>query len=236
LLDRVPPDAVVSVQSDLLPHLAHRREIYVYPDNLDRVEYAIVDLQSNPYPFRDSANLNHSLQNLLAETTFDLWIEADGYYIFRRTDELRISHPRQEVLNDEIALLGFDLAATDDRREFHSLASPFHLVPGQTVRLILYWDSLADVQDEYAVFVHLLDAGGRLVGQHDGLPANGYRATSWWGPDWLVRDRHSFALDPSATPGTATLLVGMYNPYTSRRLTTDDGRDAIVLAEIAIGP
>jgi len=236
LLDRVPADAVVSAQSDLLPHLAHRTQIYVYPDNLDKVEYAIVDLQSNPYPFSRAARLNDSLQNLLADTTFDLWIEADGYYILRRADELRIPHPRQEVLNDEIALLGFDLAGTDGRGEFHALQSPFHLAPGQTVRLTLYWDSLADVQDEYAVFVHLLDANGRLVGQHDSLPANGYRATSWWGPDWLVRDYHYFAVDPSAAHGTATLVVGMYSPYTSRRLTTDDGRDAIAMAEITIGP
>jgi len=234
LLDRVPPNAAVSVQSDLLPHLAHRTEIYVYPDNLDKVEYAIVDLQSNPYPFRSSAKLNDSLQNLLAGTAFDLWIEADDYYVLRRADELRIPYPRQEVLNGEIALLGFDLAGADDRGEFHALERPYRLVAGQTVRLTLYWDSLADVQDEYAVFVHILDAGGRVIGQHDSLPANGYRATSWWGPDWLVRDHHYLTVDPAAAPGPARLVVGMYSPYTSRRLTTEDGHSEIVLAEMII--
>lgn len=236
LLDRVPPNAVVSAQSDLLPHLSHRREICVYPDNLDKAEYVIVDVQSNPYPFADSADLNHSLQNLLADTEFDLWIEADGYYFLRRADGLCIQHPRQEALNDEIALLGFDLAVADDRGEFLPLEDPFHLAPGQTVRLTLYWDSLVEVQDEYAVFVHLLDATGWVVGQHDGLPANGYRATSWWRPDWLVRDHHYFTIDTSAAPGTATLLVGMYSPYTSQRLTTEDGRDAFSLTEVILGP
>ena len=236
LLSRVPSDAVVAAQSDLLPHLAHRKEIYVYPDNLDRVEYVIVDVQSNPYPFSDSAHLNDSLQNLLADTEFDLWVEADGYYILHRADELRIRHPRQEVLHDEIALLGFDLAVADDRGEFHPLESPFRLTPGQTVRLTLYWDSLADVRDEYAVFVHFFDANGQIVGQHDSLPANGYRATSWWGPDWLIRDHHYFAIDALASPGTATLLVGMYSPYTTQRLTTRDGHDAIVLTEITLDP
>lgn len=104
------------------------------------------------------------------------------------------------------------------------------------MRLTLYWDSLADIQDEYAVFVHLVDASGRVVGQHDGLPANGYRATSWWGPDWLVRDHHYFVVDTLAAPGTTTLLVGMYSPYTSQRLITNDGRDALVLTEITIAP
>jgi len=236
LLRRVPPDVAVAAQSDLLPHLAHRSEIYVFPDNLDKVEYVVVDVQSNPYPFSSSIDLNHSLQNLLADTTFDLWVEADGYYFFRRSDELQISHPRREVLNGEIVLLGYDLAAADDRGEYHLLASPFRLRPGQSVRLALYWDSLTDVKDEYAVFVHLFDASGQMVGQHDSLPANGYRATSWWGPDWLVRDYHYFAVDDPASPGAARLLVGMYSPYTAQRLTTGDGRDAVVLAEIVIAP
>ena len=235
LLDRVPDDAAISVQSDLLPHLAHRQEIYVYPDHLDKAEYAIVDVQSNPYPFTDSKQLNHSLQNLLADTQFDLWIEADGYYLLRRTGELQIQNPHREVLNGEIALLGFDLAAADDRGEFHSLEEPFRLAAGQTVRLTLYWDSLAKVRDEYSVFVHLVDAAGQTIGQHDSSPANGYRATSWWEADWLVRDNHYFTLDIQTAPGSARLLVGMYNTYTSERLTIDDGQDVITLADIILG-
>jgi uncharacterized membrane protein len=236
LLSRVPSDAVVTAQSDLLPHLSQRPEIYVYPDNLDKAEYVVVDLQSNPYPFSSSKKLNDSLQNLLADTEFDLWAQVDGYYLLRRSDELLISHPRQEVLNDEIAFLGYDLAVADDRGEFRALESSTHLSPGQTVRLTLYWDSLADVKDEYAVFVHLIDANGQLAGQHDSLPANGYRATSWWGPDWLVRDYHYFAVDASASAGRAALQVGIYSPYTAQRLTTRDGRDTIALAEITIAP
>jgi uncharacterized membrane protein len=97
LLDRVPANAVVSAQSDLLPHLAHRREIYVYPDNLDKVEYAIVDLQSNPYPFSRSARLNDSLQNLLADTTAIVDLQSNPYPFSRSA---RLNDSLQNLLAD----------------------------------------------------------------------------------------------------------------------------------------
>lgn len=236
LLARIPPDAPISAQSDLLPHLAHRQEIHVYPDNLDRVDYVLVDLTSNPYPFPNAEELNHSLQNLLADTAFEIWVEADGYTILRRAGELSIQHPRREVLDGQIALLGFDLAAADERGEFQPLAEPASLKPGQNVRLTLHWEGLADVEEEFAVFVHLVGPDGRVIGQHDGLPANGYRATSWWEAGWQVRDLHYFQVDPAAPAGPARLRVGMYSPYTARRLLTAGGRDAIDLGDIQIIP
>jgi len=236
LLKRLPRDASLSVQSDLLPHLAHRQEVYLYPRKVDQVDYVVVDLQGNPYPLRNHTELRDSLFNLLADTDLELWVEGADYYILRRTDGLAIQHPLRAELNGEIALVGFDLAAADERGEFHPLAPPFHLRPGQVVRVALYWDSLVVVDGEYAVFVHLLDRDGWTVGQHDGVPANGYRATSWWGPDWFVRDYHYFSIDGAAPPGPATLVVGMYRRDTLERLTTDAGQDAVLLADVLLGP
>jgi len=236
LLDRIPADGSVSAQSDLVPHLTHRDQIYLYPRKLDTVDYVLVDLHSNPYPLRNSLELKDSLFNLLAETDFELWVEADGYYLLRQAEGPSPQHAQRVVLGGKIALLGFDLAAADARGVYEPLAPPFRLAPGQPVRVTLYWESLDDVEKEYAAFVHLAGADGWLNGQHDGVPANSYRATSWWETGWRVRDIHYFTVDPGAAAGPARLMAGMYERGTLDRLLTEEGQDAILLAEVQVGP
>ena len=49
LIARIPPGAVVSAQSDLLPHLSHRPKIYLFP-TVEDAEYVLLDGQGNTYP------------------------------------------------------------------------------------------------------------------------------------------------------------------------------------------
>jgi hypothetical protein len=68
------------------------------------------------------------------------------------------------------------------------------------------------------VFVHLLDADGRLVAQHDGPPMEGrYPATAWL-PGDVVPDVHRIALGPDTPAGTYQLQVGMYGWPSLERL------------------
>jgi hypothetical protein len=73
------------------------------------------------------------------------------------------------------------------------------------------------------VFVHLLDADGRLVAQHDGPPMEGrYPATAWL-PGDVVPDVHRITLGPDTPAGTYQLQVGMYGwPSLERLLIWDE--------------
>ncbi len=246
ILTRVPPGASVSAQDALVPHLSHREEIYLYPHRMDEAQYVALDTRSRYYPLTPDP-YEMELQKLLANPNYSILAEADGYFLFQQSDGPRIKHLLEAELGQGIALLGFDIAAQDERGEYISQSLPLQVSPGQTIRLSLYWQSVAEMDTDYTVFTHLLDDEGRIVGQHDGLPGNGFRLTeiwqpaifkltSRWQPGQVVRDVHYLSLSPDCKPSRGTLEVGMYNLWTDQRLSTANGEDHLILTQVIIGP
>ncbi|MCD6285116.1 MAG: hypothetical protein J7M39_04290, partial [Anaerolineae bacterium] len=86
----------------------------------------------------------------------------------------------------------------------------------------LYWSAVATPASDYTVFVHLVDADGRLVAQHDGDPLSGAYPTSWWTAGEIVGDVHTLPA-PSPEDGGVVLYVGMYDAQTGERLAVIDG-------------
>jgi len=245
ILARVPPNASVSAQDALVPHLSHREEIYLYPRRADEAQYIVLDTRSRYYPLTPDS-YEREFQEILANPNYRILTEADGYFLFQRTDEPLIENPLEARLGQGIALLGFDIAVKDERGEFVSQSLSPRVSSGQTIRLSLYWHSVAEVDTDYTVFTHLLDDEGRIVGQHDGLPGNGFRLTeiwqpaifkltSRWQPGEIVRDVHYLSLSPDCKPGAGTLEVGMYNLWTGQRLSTANGEDHLILTQVIIG-
>jgi hypothetical protein len=100
---------------------------------------------------------------------------------------------------------------------------------GEEVVLTLYWQAITSVAGDYTVFTHILDADGRLIGQHDGPPADGRRPVSSWLPGELIADTHAMAFRDRAYTGPATVEVGLYDPQTGQRLLMPNGDDAFKL-------
>lgn len=93
--------------------------------------------------------------------------------------------------------------------------------------LTLTWQAHGPLDKDYSVFVHLLDATGNKIAQHDGAPAGGARPTHTWRPGEVIRDRHGLQMPPGAT--AKAVLIGLYGPD-GRRLATEEGPDAIRLS------
>ena len=49
LMAQIPPEASVSAQDELLPHLSHRREIYLFP-TIEDADYILMDRLGSTYP------------------------------------------------------------------------------------------------------------------------------------------------------------------------------------------
>jgi 4-amino-4-deoxy-L-arabinose transferase-like glycosyltransferase len=130
-----------------------------------------------------------------------------------------------------VELVGYDLPA-----------GPW--TPGDVLPLTLFWRAGAPPAEDYQVFVHLLDANGRLVAQNDAAPAAGLRPTSGWQPGELVADPHGVLLRGSAeelAPGEYGLYVGMYLPASGERLAVaggpgEAGGDSLLLATVQVAP
>jgi hypothetical protein len=96
------------------------------------------------------------------------------------------------------------------------------LAPGDTLTVVLVWESDGEVQGNYKVFCHVLSASGELVAQRDGLPLYGVRPTPGWRAGELIEDSYEILLDGDLAPGQYELSVGMYDAETMERLPARD--------------
>ena len=106
---------------------------------------------------------------------------------------------------DNIRLLGYKLDA--------SLVES-----GEPVRLVLYWQALAEIEREYTVFVHILDASGQLVAQRDSMPRDNMLPTTHWLAGRVIDDPHLLPLPQGIEPGRYRVAVGLYHWVTGERL------------------
>lgn len=104
---------------------------------------------------------------------------------------------------------------------------------GQTVRLQLAWQAVAEMETSYRVFVHLVGADGRLLAQSDGEPAGWTRPTTGWAVGEVIIDGREVNVPADAVPGEYELRVGLYVTGGSR-LLTPTGDDAIVLGTVVV--
>lgn len=85
LLGLIPPDASVSAQSDLVPHISHRRYIYMYPYHGTNADYIFLDVTGNLYPYVDRAGTYyHIVSQLLGSGAYHVVAATDGYLLLAK--------------------------------------------------------------------------------------------------------------------------------------------------------
>ena len=114
-------------------------------------------------------------------------------------------NPVRFNFEDRIALVGYEL----DRRAAR---------PGEALHLTLYWEALAEMEENYTVFTHVLGEGARIWAQRDSWPQGGRLPTSAWHRGQIVEDHYELVLDPETPIGVYELEIGWYLAETGRRL------------------
>lgn len=108
---------------------------------------------------------------------------------------------------------------------------------GGTLNVTVYWQSIARSDQDYTVFVHLLDAEGNLRAQLDTPPRGGAYPTTLWEVGEIVRDDYALALPRDLAPGKYHLAIGMYAYPSLVRLPVQDAYgqsagDHVIFADI----
>jgi uncharacterized membrane protein len=100
---------------------------------------------------------------------------------------------------------------------------------GSSLAVVLAWQAEAPIERDYAVFVHLLAADGRIVSQSDAQPHwGGDWPTSRWVPGERVLDGHRLVVPPAIPPGPYQVHVGLYSwPALERLQVLDASGEAI---------
>ncbi len=114
------------------------------------------------------------------------------------------THPLDYRLGEAIRLVGYDLTGGVEA--------------GGLLTVTLYWRADGAPGEDYRVFVHLLDARGEIVTQHDGPPHWGRYPTWAWQRGDVVPDEHVLSVPAATAGGPFSLAVGMYRPDTLERL------------------
>ncbi|MDE3075401.1 MAG: glycosyltransferase family 39 protein [Chloroflexota bacterium] len=117
--------------------------------------------------------------------------------------------------------------------ELASATFPTAVAAGDPVDLTLTWRAAARPGKDYSVFVHLLNAGGSTVAQHDGWPAAGTRPTTGWRPGESIADRHGLLVPLGTSAGTYKLEVGLYDAG-GQRLQLADGASSASIGEVQV--
>jgi hypothetical protein len=107
--------------------------------------------------------------------------------------------------DDQMLLLDYDVAQTE-------------LHPGDVMDVTIHWQGLADMSEDYTIFVHLLGPDGLSHGQVDVWPHDGTYPTSEWPIGEVIADTYRVPLDAGAPPGAYRIEVGVYLLRTMGRL------------------
>ncbi len=126
----------------------------------------------------------------------------------------------------------FDLASFITHRtdaEFGNQVRLLGMRQTAGAELVLFWQATAEMNADYTIFVHLLDADGETLANADHLPP---RPTRQWRPGQIVPDRVTLTLPPNLPTGDYLLEVGLYDagdPALPRLSLSDGSGDRAIL-------
>ena len=87
-IDKIPPDTSVSAQSQLVPHLSHRSDIYLFPYVVNQAEYIFLDVTSDVYPYYSFHDYLQGVKDTLSSGQYKIIVAQDGYLLLMRGDPL----------------------------------------------------------------------------------------------------------------------------------------------------
>jgi hypothetical protein len=155
-----------------------------------------------------------------------LWIDNAQTPIkrprFAESIEAGVETPVQATFNQEITLLGYDLA-------------PRRVRSGSSAQLALYWQLTGNVASEnYSSVIYLRDSAGNILQQIGSQHPSGLPATQWL-PSLYVQERLSLMLPAGTPPGIYTLHAALYSPSNQRNTDAFDAAGQPTGVSIEIG-
>ncbi len=139
-----------------------------------------------------------------------------------------VAHPLAADFGPAIHLRGYDLNVGN-------------VQGSNTLTLTLEWETRASLEQDYMLFVHLLDRDGKRVAQVDVPPGGQQLPTSIWQPDRYLSLEQPLPLPADLAAGNYWLSLGIYDPETFARLplqgptppdAPSNGPDALLIGPV----
>jgi uncharacterized membrane protein len=213
VLAMVPPNAPVSAQTGLYPHLADRRQAYLFPTVAD-AEYVVLDVTAETYPVT-LAFQHGRVEDLIYGSQFGILAAKDGFLLlkrnltaayhfpegffsFARVDEhgqkLKVPHLLHADFG-ELELVGYNL-----------LEQPVVTAAVPPITIETYWRATHEAALAYQFVPYFVQGDGAIgwVYGH-GTATALYYPTYAWQPGELVR----VTFPPHTTAGFREIYLGV---------------------------
>lgn len=194
MLAMIPPNAAVSAQDTLDPHLSDRAHIYLFPDYKD-AQYIALDATLNPIP-TNSQGLHNIVVSLLQSRRWDVLFADDGYLLLRKRATPAATAPSLPaafysfalathvpttgvspllVTVGDLQLLGYSISRT----EVVNLRSP-------DVVLTMYWRTLRPITQPLVMTTYLTDVHDRPTNTFLQQPTTSWLPIPTWKPGQIM--------------------------------------------------
>jgi hypothetical protein len=214
----VPADASVAVADHrLLAHLANRRGLYVLSPEAPSADYILFNRGRAPITQIAPSALRLAEERFVRDPAYRGTVCEQGVILLAREDALRRDEPvalPREPARPPLAEFGRTIAVLSVRGTSAE----------ERYGLEITWRATGRGYPDYQVFVHLVDASGRILAQSDAGPQLGQCPTSAWAPGVVVRDQHPLQT-PAGTGTAVALRIGLYSLDTLARVRRTDGGD-----------
>ena len=198
---------------------------------VDIVCHAILDDSSSSVPFTAFSKGVSWREGDLSRVSVHLPIPADilpGQYSWQiecpgaapvsSPEDLIIEQGVQRLLKEKLQLSYGDLIELEGYRWWYE---------GGDLHLVLEWLSLAEINQDYKVFVHLLDQSGAIVRQNDYIHCKGECPTGQWAIGQRISDESILPL-AGLPEREYRVAFGLYNGDTNQRLETRDSAGRVI--------
>jgi uncharacterized membrane protein len=219
MLALIPPDAAVSAQDTLNPHLSDRAEIYLFPD-VQGAQYVALDVSASPDPTGPRQE-QQQVEAMLRSRRWDVLFADDGYLLLRRRATSSavapilpptfysfalpahpvIAHPLRVSAGNGLVLLGYGIS----RRETVNLRVP-------DVVLTTYWQAQRTVVRPLVMTDYLTGVQGGLKDVFADQAALAWLPITSWSPGRIVAVE-SMDMGVGATqPGAVQACLSVHPP------------------------
>lgn len=164
----VPPEARVDATRRIVPHLAHRPEVYQFPStlysaptrpDLSKIDVFVFDLTDSQTVRALDATEQDTV--LTRRPRFTSWVWGEDVLLLKRERPIP-PRPAEATFGGALRLTGYDLAQR----------------PGR-VRLMAYWETVARV-GAWTRLAELVGPDGRVVASVEGAPLDPYSPPAKW--------------------------------------------------------
>ena len=104
---------------------------------------------------------------------------------------------------------------------------------GDVLTLTLHWRVEQTPNARYKIFVHLLDASGRVVAQRDGEPLADLRPTTMWRAGETLADNYGVFIESDTSPGEYRVEIGVYRADDGARVPVGES-DHLILGTVQV--